>query len=185
MEIEKEIILLMSQGDENAYATMFHKFYPKVHRFAFMLLKNMDDADDVCQIIFEKIWMKRQKFAAIKDFDSYLFILSKYTVINYINTKRIIPLNIDSLPDCSANDASPHDRMVAKDTQLLIDMVVENMPPQRQAIYRMSREQYLKNEEIAQKLGLQKKTVENHLNLALKEIKKVLYLVILFHLNWG
>lgn len=63
-------------------------------------------------------------------------------------------------------------------------MIVENMPQQRQAIYRMSREQHLKNEEIATKLGLQKKTVENHLNLALKEIKKALYLVILLQYHW-
>lgn len=76
MEIDKEVILLMSQGDERAYRTMFHKFYPKVHRFVFMLLKNMDDADDVCQIIFEKIWNKRQKFVEIKDFDSYLYCLN-------------------------------------------------------------------------------------------------------------
>ncbi len=55
MEIEKEVILLISQGDEKAYGIMFRKFYPKVHRFVSMLLKNMDDADDVCQIIFEKI----------------------------------------------------------------------------------------------------------------------------------
>ncbi len=92
----------------------------------------MDDADDVCQIIFEKIWKKRQKFAEIKDFDSYLFILAKYTVINYISTKRVIPIDIDSLPDQCANIASPHEEIVAKDTQLLIDMIVENMPAQRQ-----------------------------------------------------
>lgn len=184
MEIDKEVILLMSQGDEGAYRTMFRKFYPKVHRFVFMLLKNMDDTDDVCQIIFEKIWNKRQKFAEIIDFDSYLFILAKYTVINYISTKRVIPIDIDSLPDRFANETSPHEEVVAKDTQLLIDMVVENMPPQRQVIYRMSREQCLKNEEIAQQLGLQKKTVENHLNLALKEIKKALYLIIFLQGYW-
>ena len=174
MEIEKEVILLMSQGDEKAYGIMFRKFYPKVHRFVSMLLKNMDDADDVCQIIF----------AEIKDFDSYLFILAKYTVINYISTKRVIPIDIDFLPDQCANIASPHEEVVAKDTQLLIDMIVENMPQQRQTIYRMSREQHLKNEEIAQQLGLQKKTVENHLNLALKEIKKALHLMILLQLHW-
>ena len=112
------------------------------------------------------------------------FILAKYTVINYISTKRVIPIDIDSLPDQCANIASPHEEIVAKDTQLLIDMIVENMPPQRQTIYRMSREQHLKNEEIAQQLGLQKKTVENHLNLALKEIKKALYLMILLQLHW-
>ena len=113
-----------------------------------------------------------------------LFILSKYTVINYISTKRVIPIDIDSLSDRFANETSPHDEVVAKDTQLLIDMVVENMPPQRQVVYRMSREQCLKNDEIAQQLGLQKKTVENHLNLALKEIKKALYLMILLQAYW-
>jgi len=74
--------------------------------------------------------------------------------------------------------------VVAKDTQVLIDMVVENMPPQRQAVYRMSREQHLTNEEIAACLGIQKKTVENHLNLALKEIKKTLYMMVFIVWHW-
>ena len=184
MEIEKEVILLMSQGDEKAYGIIhvFQQHGDEAMHFRIKLAEH--DADDVCQIIFEKIWKKRQKFAEIKDFDSYLFILAKYTVINYISTKRVIPIDIDSLPDQCANIASPHEEIVAKDTQLLIDMIVENMPPQRQTIYRMSREQHLKNEEIAQQLGLQKKTVENHLNLALKEIKKALYLMILLQLHW-
>ena len=157
MEIDRETILLMSKGDKKAYETMFRRFYPKVHRFVAMLLKNKDDADDVCQLIFLKIWNKREKFTDIRDFDSYLFILTKYTF----------------------------DDVVAKDTQLLIDMVVENMPQQRQMIYRMIREQHLKNEEIALQLGIQKKTVENHLNLALKEIKKALYFVFLLTQLWG
>lgn len=184
MEIEKSIISQMSQGDQKAFGTVFRRFYPKVHRFVAMLLKNMDDADDVCQMIFVKVWTKREKFADIKDFDSYLFILAKYTVINYISAKKILPIDIDLIPDPYAQGSSPHEDVVAKDTQLLIDMVVDNMPPQRQTIYRMSREQHLKNDEIAQRLGLQKKTVENHLNLALKEIKKAVYLMFLLSASW-
>ena len=174
----------MSKGDKKAYETMFRKFYSKVHRFVVMLLKNKDDADDVCQLIFLKIWNKREKFTEIKDFDSYLFILTKHTVINYISTKHIIPIDVDSIPDSYHSDSSPLDDVEVKDTQLLIDMVVENLPRQRQMIYRMSREQHLKNEEIAQRLGIQKKTVENHLNLALKEIKKALYFVYLLTRFW-
>ncbi len=184
MEIDRNVIIQMAQGDNNAFGIVFHKFYPKIFRFVNMLLKNTDDADDVCQIIFEKIWNKRRKFEDIDDFDSYLFVLAKYTVLNYIAAKHVIPIDIDNLPDLYTDGLSPHDSIVAKDTQLLIDMIVENMPSQRQTIYRMSREQHLKNEEIAQKLGLQKKTVENHLNLALKEIKKALYLIILFPFHW-
>ena len=69
MEIEKETILLMSKGDKKAYETMFRRFYPKVHRFVAMLLKNEDDADDVSQLIFLKVWNKREKFADIQNFD--------------------------------------------------------------------------------------------------------------------
>lgn len=185
MEIDRETILLMSKGDKKAYETMFRRFYPKVHRFVAMLLKNKDDADDVCQLIFLKIWNKREKFTDIRDFDSYLFILTKYTVINYISSRHVMPIDIHSLPELCSNESSPFDDVVVKDTQLLVDMVVENMPQQRQMIYRMSREQHLKNEEIAQRLGVQKKTVENHLNLALKEIKKALYFVFLLTQLWG
>ena len=70
----------MSKGDKKAYETMFRRFYPKVHRFVAMLLKNEDDADDVSQLIFLKVWNKREKFADIQNFDSYLFILAKYTL---------------------------------------------------------------------------------------------------------
>ena len=184
MEIEKEIVVQLSQGNQKAFNIVFRQFYPKIHRFVSMLLKNKDDTDDVCQIIFEKVWKKREKFADVKDFDSYLFILAKYTVVNYISAKHIFPIDIDSLPDQYTSESSPLNDVVAKDTQLFIDMIVENMPQQRQMIYRMSREQHLKNEEIALRLGIQKKTVENHLNLALKEIKKALYLTFLLQLYW-
>lgn len=64
-------------------------------------------------------------------------------------------------------------------------MIVENMPPQRQTIYRMSREEGLSNDEIAERLGLQKKTVENTLNLALRQIREMLKFLILLLLPWG
>lgn len=184
MEIGKDIILSMSQGDSRAYEAVFRRFYPKVYRFVSMLLKNEADADDVCQMIFLKVWNKREKFAEIQDFDSYLFILTKYTTINYISSKHVIPVDIDLLHDGYANEQSPYDDVVAKDTELLIDMIVDNFPPQRQMIYRMSREQHLRNEEIAESLGIKKKTVENHLNLALKEIRKAIYLMILLPGHW-
>lgn len=71
-------------------------------------------------------------------------------------------------------ERTPHDELVQKDLQLYIQLVVEHMPAKRREIYRMSREQDLSNEEIAERLGIQKKTVENHLNLALRMLKEAL-----------
>ena len=72
--------------------------------------------------------------------------------------------------------------MIAKDLQLLIDMVVSEMPPKRKMIYQLSRIEGLSNEQIAEKLGIQKKTVENHLNIALNELRDALALSILVYL---
>lgn len=54
------------------------------------------------------------------------------------------------------------------------------MPPKRKEIYMLSRERGLTNAEIAKKLDISKKTVENHLNLALKEIRNFLAVLIFF-----
>ena len=87
----------------------------------------------------------------------------------------------DNVPEIS-DEYTPYDKLIAKDLQLLIDMVVNEMPPKRKMIYKLSRIEGLSNEQIAEKLGIQKKTVENHLNIALNELRDALALSILVYL---
>ena len=138
MNFNQKEIRKLAAGDARMFGALYRIFFPKIHQFALMLLKNKQDADDVCQIIFMKVWLKRE------DLDSYLFILSKNTIIDYISTKKNV--ESDEIPEY-VDAVTPHEKLIVSDIQLLIDMVVENMPEQRQAVYRMSREQYLKNDE--------------------------------------
>lgn len=64
--------------------------------------------------------------------------------------------------------------MDAKEIELLVRLEVEKMPEQRKKIFMMSRFENLRNDEIAERLNITKKTVENHLNLALKHLRQVL-----------
>ena len=68
------------------------------------------------------------------------------------------------------------DNIHLKELELLVTMVVEKMPPQRQKIYKMSRESGMNNEEIARELSINKRTVENHLSQALTDIRKALFI---------
>ena len=107
--------------------------------------------------------------------------LSKNTTFNFLEARQIRIERLNEKPFEEEAHDSPDEDLIAKDLQLLIDMVVANMPPQRKLIYQLSREAGLSNAEIAEKLDLSKKTVENHLNLALKELRKILlYLLILY-----
>ena len=77
-------------------------------------------------------------------------------------------------------DQNIEDSIFAREINLLIEMVVSEMPKQRQLIYRMSREEGLSNNEIANMLGISKRSVENQLSLALKEIKQSILTYIIF-----
>lgn len=182
--MEKDIFIKMAHGDHQAFKEVFRQYYAKVKRFAYGIIKDNDEADELAQIIFIRIWDKREHFIHVDNFDSYLFSLAKRTILNYISTKIDVFSAIDKENDdyCGADSDSPYENLLASDLQLLIDITVSKMPYQRQCIYKMSRQLGLTNEEISVKLGIQKKTVENHLNLALKELRNVISLFLISYL---
>ncbi len=78
-----------------------------------------------------------------------------------------------------AYDDLIEEELYAKELSLLIDIAVEKMPPQRRHIFIMSRKDGLSNEEIARRLDISKRTVENHLTQALAELRKIAYSTLL------
>ena len=79
----------------------------------------------------------------------------------------------------STYDDLIEEELYARELSLLIDIAVEKMPPQRRNIVIMSRKDGLSNEEIAQRLNISKRTVENHMTQALAELRKIAYSTLL------
>lgn len=185
MVINHNIIEELTEGNQEAFRIIFKAAYPQVRAFSKGFTKNDADADDIAQQVFIKLWTKRAILANVRNFETYLYTITKNTVLNHMASQKAFMVEISDIRNLPTGQTSPIEQIEASDLQLLIDMTVESMPPQRQAVYRMSREEGLSNDQIAEKLGLQKKTVENHLNLALGEIRKVLKMFILLLLAWG
>lgn len=183
--INRDMMETLAAGNHEVFQRVFSMFQPKVHAFALGLIKNATDADDITQMVFIKLWTNRAKLSDVENLDSYIFTITKNTVLNFIAQRRLPELDIDALRNAATTGATPQEQIEASDLKLLIDMVVEQMPAQRQTVYRLSREEGLSNDEIAQQLGIQKKTVENHLNLALGEIREMLKILIFVLFGWG
>lgn len=176
MGTEQEILLKLAKGDHQAFKEIFRSYYLKVRMYLLGFLKDEDEAEELTQVIFIKLWDKREIFLTVQNFDLYLFKLVKNSMLNFIKGKQINRLGEGEIID-GIDMNTPYENLVAGDLQLLIRLTVDKMPAQRKEIFRLSRQCGLSNDEIAQKLGIQKKTVENHLNLALKELRKVIYMV--------
>lgn len=185
MLISQDLIEELTEGNQEAFRMVFKAAYPQVRAFSKGFTKNDADADDIAQQVFIKLWTKRAILANVRNFETYLYTITKNTVLNHMASQKAFMVDISDVRNLSTENTSPLEQIEASDLQLLIDMTVENMPPQRQAVYKLSRVEGLSNDQIAERLGLQKKTVENHLNLALGEIRKVLKMFILLLLAWG
>ena len=170
---ESERILMgrTADGDTGAFRGLFDAYYPQVLGFMNGILSKEDDAADLAQEVFLKLWLMRAALPDISALRSYLYRMSLNQAINYIRKNRIVPEEL--LADL------PYDQMVEeridlKDKELLIAAAVEKMPEQRRKVFVMSRFENFTNDEIASILGLKKKTVENHLNLALRDLRAAL-----------
>lgn len=171
-------------GSHEAFRSLFMCYYPKVRAFIHGFLKNDDDAEDVAQLVFIKLWNKREQFRNVHHFDAYLYALTKYTMLNFIAAKRPVVFTEEVEKLETACETTPDIELETRDLELRIDMIVESMPLQRRTVFRLSRIQGLANDEIARRLGIQKKTVENHLNLALKELKEALQVYLIMLIIW-
>ena len=105
--------------------------------------------------------------------------MTKNAAINYLRDRKPSVDISELLIICDGDIEQEYYR---KEKELLVRLAVEQMPSQRKRIFTMSRYQGMTNDEIAKSLGLSKHTVENHLTLALKELREIIVAFVLFFL---
>ena len=110
----------------------------------------------------------------MQSFGGYIYKMARNAALNHI--RRTVNINLAQIPQIEekGGDESFEDEYYAREKELFIRLVVCRMPEQRRRIFEMSRYLGLDNQTIADTLHISKKTVENHLTLALKELRNAL-----------
>lgn len=167
---------------DKLFEETFRVYYPRLRMFILKLIKNEEDAEDLAQDIFVKVWADKLLWTGqIRDVDSYLFRMAKNRVFNYIESKYVRQTYAGrKLQDDEPLEDGVYNYIVAKETALIIRMAIDKMPQQRRTVFLMSREEGLTNAEIAEKLHLSKRTVDNHISLALADLSKIIYFITFF-----
>lgn len=178
MTPERERILLkgLAEGNEKAFREVFEHYYPKVKCFLGQFIHNEEDARDLAQNIFIKIWLQRGLLSEIRSFGAYLYTMCRNAAVDYGRTHKVkIPLT-----EGNEGEYESESEFFAKETEIQVANIIKGMPEKRRRIFIMSRLEGKSHEEIARQLGIARKTVENHIHLALKELRKITSVIAIF-----
>lgn len=175
---------MTTESYRKKFEEIFIQYFPKVRTFAAILLKSEQEAEDVAQDIFVKLWEQPELWEGDL-VRNYLYAMVKNHIFNRIKRKNIeykyinSQLNLHSLEEIT-EFKDPLNEIYLEELQLLLKLSLEQLPDKRRQIFEMSRFQHLSNNEIAEKMNLSVRTVEQHIYLVLKELKKLFLIAIFF-----
>ena len=167
--------ILMSGGGKEVYAyeKIFHKYYPMVLNFMKGMMKDFVVAEDVAQNIFMKLWINRYSLNKSQSLRNYLCVMARNEVINILSSKASrLTSSHPQVPDRPSYETTAEEWINFSEANARIISNIEAMPPQRRAIFKMSRYEHLSNMEIAVRMNISLRTVEKHIELALKDLRK-------------
>lgn len=170
---DAEIARHIRTGDKEAYRELFERYAPAIYNFAFSYLKTEVDSEGLVQDVFLKIWEKKDALNSSKNIKSYLFKIAVNSIYDIIRKKNIQHAFNDfaRLNYTKAEDFTWHE-VIYEDMLSQLNVLVAKLPEKQQQIFWMNKEEGLSNEEIAKKLNLSKRTVENQLYRALVFLKE-------------
>ena len=170
------MILIEEQEKKKKFERFFASTYPKVKMFAWKILKSEDDAEDIAQDVFVKLWLIPDTWDTEETKNSYIFTVVRNQIYNFLKHKSVENAYQESIINDNSfiSGIDGYDKIYAREIELLLKLTIEKMSEQRKKVFLMSRQEEMSNQEIADSLGISIRTVERHIYLALLELKKTL-----------
>lgn len=169
---DKELIEKVRNGDKQAFEEMFKRYYKSLCVSALRYIPDEELAEDLVQDMFFRLWEKRENLFITTSLESYLYRSVHNLSINYLNHEKIKrgykDKVIQGFKNKHYNDDQAYWEFGLEDT---IRKSVEMLPEKRRKIFKMSRFEDLKNQEIAQKLNVSVKTVEAQMTQAIRFLR--------------
>ena len=172
-------IAALKEGDEFIFVEVFNEFHQKVYFYIQKKTKFSYLAEEVMQITFIKLWNNRAALDESLSLSTQIFQIAKTTCIDLLRKEaNQSKLTVGRKPDHSSGN-NVTESLDSREFHTILAQEMQKMPPMRKKIFELSRGESKTYKEIAQLLSLSEKTVENHIGLALKHLRRVFFFLLI------
>ena len=171
MRTEREIVEDFKEGMASAFDQLYEAYCLKLYGFAFSILKSKEDAEEVVQNTFFKIWEKRKSIDSNHTFKSFLFTVAYHVSVDLLRERLKEKKYREIILTKSTANYNLEEVIEFGNLLEHVELIVKELPPRKQMIYQLSRVNHLSYNEIAEKLNISVKTVENGINYSMNFIK--------------
>jgi len=167
---DQQLTSLLYEGDELAFTEIYNRHWQFLFTAAYNALRHKEDSLDVCQSIFMWIWENHKSIHIKTNLQAYLYTAIKYKIANLIRQGKIRESLLDDVMAAEIR-ADEKLELEVKELKNFIDQLVNELPDKCREVFLLSRNEHLTHRQIAERLGISEKTVDDHITRALKTLK--------------
>ncbi len=168
-------------GDLKSFERIFSAYYEALVHYANTLLNDMDEAEDRVQQVYVMLWEKQKSLEIHTSIRAFLYKSVYHACLNKIKQQKVRSKYAENV-ELTGDVGTHYEKLIEKELRQKVDEAIDLLPEQCARIFKMSRFEQLKYQEIADQLGLSVKTIENQMGKALKILRVQLkeYMPLLF-----
>jgi RNA polymerase sigma-70 factor (ECF subfamily) len=173
---DRELVETIRGGDSDAFEQLVRRKTTKVYALCYRIIGNGEDAKDISQLVFIKLWENLEKYDPQYAFDTWLYRMVTNVAIDFMRNKqsRENAVNSNLRLVKTSSDAEQSVVVQRKEIETVFEEVSSVLSPKQKTIFVMNQMEDLASSEIAKILGCRESTVRNHLFNARKLMQQQL-----------
>jgi RNA polymerase sigma-70 factor (ECF subfamily) len=161
----KELLILIREGDKVAFYNIYERYCKRLYGFVLRYIKQEEDAEEIVQEVFIKVWESRNKIDVYSSFESFLFTIAYNNTISLFRKKLSEKKYLEHLKSLQQLENAPEltDEIHFNELNEKVQLLLNELTPRQKEIFQLSREEGLTHDEIAKKLNISVNTVKKHM----------------------
>lgn len=170
--IERKLASRLKNGEEKAFREIYETHFPKLYRYALTFTHSSEATEGIVQEVFMTLWQKRRSIDPDQSLNHYLYTLTKHRCFRFLKQlARDTALQQELASRLEIFSSNPENQVIYDQYHSIAQDAIRQLPPKRQHIYKMARQEGKSVKEIAQELGISMSTVKNQLLAATQAVR--------------